>query len=190
MPLEKTPEPPMPPLPPATEAPDLLASLMGQRSEYLRFVRQRMHDDADAEDVLQHALLTASLKLYTLKDPSTLRAWFFRVLRRAVYDHRVASARQVAGVAELALEVWDAEPEDAAVCGCSLGLLSELRGDYAEVLQRIDIDEDSIAQVASELCLSPNNTKVRLHRARKALRALLKGCCGADTLRSLSACGC
>lgn len=190
MPLEEMPEPTMHPLPPTAEESDALASLVGQRAEYLRFVRRRMQNDSDAEDVLQHALLTASLKLHTLHDADTLRAWFFRVLRRAVYDHRVAESRRETGVAKLAREVSGTTNKDAAVCGCSLGLLGKLGRDYAEVLQRIDIDEENIAQVAAELSLTPNNTKVRLHRARKALRVALKACCGADTLRSLNACSC
>ncbi|MCA9470347.1 MAG: sigma-70 family RNA polymerase sigma factor, partial [Nitrospira sp.] len=47
-----------------------------------------------------------------------------------------------------------------------------------DILRRIDLDGKSRSTVADELGITPNLVKVRLHRARQALkRVLLISCC-------------
>jgi RNA polymerase sigma-70 factor (ECF subfamily) len=90
----------------------------------------------------------------------------------------------------LAREASEAQPEDAAVCGCSLGVLDALHAEYAEVLRRVDINEEPLEDVARALSITSNNAKVRLHRARKALRTALLSYCGTDSARACAGCAC
>ena len=76
----------------------------------------------------------------------------------------------------LAEESWDQEPEDR-VCGCLHKVLPTLRQEYSDVLRRVDLCEAPPRKVAVDLGITANNVRVRLHRARQALRqALLKSC--------------
>ena len=59
---------------------------------------------------------------------------------------------------------------NSTVCTCLHRLLPKLRANYAELLRRIDIEEESPKRVAEDLKISQSNLTVRLHRARQALR--------------------
>jgi RNA polymerase sigma-70 factor (ECF subfamily) len=54
----------------------------------------------------------------------------------------------------------------------------------------VDIDEESLEDAARALATTPNNAKVRLHRARKTLRAALLSYCKTDSVRACQSCAC
>ncbi len=173
-----------------TEAPAaLLADLTARRDEYLTFLAARV-SPADAEDLLQQSLLRAQNRLHTLRDPTRLRAWFYRLLRRAVADHHARRARDQQRLGELAAEVGSQTPEETASCACSLGLLSGLRPEYRTMLEQVDLEDRSLADVASELGITTNNATVRLYRARRALRQSLSEHCSTTLVRECQDCGC
>jgi len=168
---------------------DLVHKLMADRVAYLGFLRGRVRSGADAEDILQQALVKASQHAPDLKDPSRLRAWFFQILRRTLADDRAQSALRDAKLAALAIEMEEA-PGEVALCGCSLGQLERIRPEYADILRRVDIEEQALGEVAQSLGVTVNNATVRLHRARKALREQLRTFCGTDSARACADCGC
>ena len=57
------------------------------------------------------------------------------------------------------------------LCGCFAPLLEALKPEYAEILRRVDLEGRKPAEFARETGITPNHAMVRLHRARKALRA-------------------
>lgn len=166
-----------------------LAPLLAKRPAFLAFVRARV-PTADAEDLLQQALLRASSSLHTLRDDERVDAWFYRVLRNAIADYHAELTRGEARLEHLAREVQAGPSVEASVCRCSLGVLETLPAQYAAILRRVDIDELSMAEIAAELEISVNNAKVRLHRARISLRAALLAFCGTDSVKACLTCGC
>lgn len=166
---------------------ELVRSVTGEREAYLAFLRRRVASPADAEDLLQQALVRAATRVQLLQDPARHRAWFFQILRRAVADHHARRERTEEELCEGTEPATAAEP---SVCGCSLEQLERLRPEYAEMLRRVDLEEDSLAEVAADLGLTVNNTTVRLHRARKALRERLATTCGTTSARACADCAC
>ena len=55
-----------------------------------------------------------------------------------------------------------------------IDMINKLPPDYRVVLQLRDIEEMTTAEVANALNLTDGNVKVRLHRARSALKSLLE----------------
>jgi DNA-directed RNA polymerase specialized sigma24 family protein len=78
----------------------------------------------------------------------------------------------------------------SSVCACLQRLLPNIRPSYAELLQRVDLQGQSVAAVAQELQVTPNNLTVRLHRARLALRTILEKSCGVCTKHGCLNCTC
>lgn len=161
-----------------------------RRAEFLAFVKKRVRSGADAEDLLQQGLVRAAEKLDSLRADDRVEAWFYRVLRNTIADHHAAWAVGEAKLDLLAREASEAPPEEAAVCACSMGMLDNIRSEYAAILRRIDIEGESMTEAATHLGLSVGNTKVRLHRARKALREELLSRCGSNSVRACQDCSC
>jgi RNA polymerase sigma factor (sigma-70 family) len=166
---------------------ELLRQLAARRADFVAFARARLGLGADSEDLVQHALLRAIQKIGMLREPNLVIPWFYRVLRRAIADHRArADSEQLRRLS--AQEPGTAET--VATCSCSLTVLASLPEKYAEVLRRVDLGDESLAEVAGSLGTSVNNTTVRLHRARKALRERLRESCGTTSARACLDCAC
>lgn len=185
----------MPPSPsPSLPASPEWTTLLSERSTWLSYLRRKMNL-TDAEDLLQQAFLRASQKWGGLRDVSKWKPWFYQILRRLIADHLAAQQRWTRAIEAAyepteetaSVEAPDADPK---VCCCSLGLLSELRPEYADVLRAVDIDELSSAEVATRLGTTANNVMVRLHRARKALKTKLQETCQTTNVRACNDCAC
>jgi RNA polymerase sigma-70 factor (ECF subfamily) len=174
----------------AEEARPLVTALMAERDPFLAFVRGRVRSGADAEDILQQAFVKAAEHERDVRDLGRARAWFFQILRRTLADHHAQWALREAKLHTLAADMEEATPEEVASCACSLGQLERIRPEYADILRRVDIDEQPLAEVADALGVTVNNATVRLHRARKALRQQLVAFCGTESAKACLDCGC
>jgi RNA polymerase sigma factor (sigma-70 family) len=168
------------------------SELLERRDEFVAFLRRRLPSAADAEDALQQAFLAAARSGASIRRDEAAVAWFYSVLRSTVADHFRAESRQ----ARLVAHTWETEPtsslppHELGTCACSLALLPDLPPAYQQLLTRVDVQEEPLAAVASELGLTLNNATVRLHRARKALREGLAACCGCKSSRECLSCKC
>lgn len=169
---------------------ELLVMLGERRDEFLGFVKKRVWSGADAEDLLQQSLLRAAEKLDGLREGDRVDAWFYRVLRNTIADHMTARAMRESKLEQLAREVTESEPADAAVCACAMGVLGDLKPEYESIIRQVDLDGDSLAEAAASLGIEPNNAKVRLHRARKSLKDALLHHCGACGKGECESCCC
>jgi RNA polymerase sigma-70 factor (ECF subfamily) len=151
---------------------------------------------ADAEDVLQEACLKALRKEGSLRRHESALSWFERIVRHAAIDHARRARRAARARTRLAKDpTYGAEGVAAAelreaICRCGLALMSTLRTSYADVLRRVDLEGERIADVAATSATSPNSIRVRLHRARSALRARLLEFCGLCAERGGRFCSC
>jgi RNA polymerase sigma-70 factor (ECF subfamily) len=156
-------------------------------------LRRLLDDAAEAEDVLQQSYLRALEKLDTVRDQERLRQWFERLVRNAALDRirrRRAATRALASLSRGVPEVTQASAGDDRPCRCATRLLGVLPARYAEVLERVYIEEGSIELVARRLQTTPNNLRVRLHRARGALRQQLVSTCEGCTDSHFASCAC
>ncbi|XYH93681.1 RNA polymerase sigma factor [Sorangium sp. So ce1128] len=150
-------------------------------------MRRRARAGVDAEDVLQRALERALLRSDQVRDPARAAAWVGRVVRNVLGDELRKKRDVVLPVDELEL----ASVEEGGVdCWCVLAQAEQLKPEYALILKRVVVDGMAVTDVAAELGVTPGNATVRLHRARKALRARLQEHCGTTSARSCSECGC
>jgi RNA polymerase sigma-70 factor (ECF subfamily) len=158
-------------------APDTRAAvvdaLVGAHRELLAFVERRVGNRAEAEDIVQSAVVTALEKGQSVRDPERVVAWIYQLLRHRITDtarRRHAEERALAHHAALADDSASAEELDDAVCRCVSRLIDTLKPEYADILRRTELEEKTPADVARELGLTPGNAAVRAHRAREALR--------------------
>jgi len=161
---------------------DTVATLVGNHREFLAFLQKRVGDRAVAEDILQEAFVRGLPKLESLQQEESAVAWFYRLLRNAVIDHyrrRAAGDRKLEAFAtELEQHVEPEAEVRGVVCRCVGSLASTLKPEYAEALQRVELDGLAVKDYAQEAGITGNNAAVRVFRAREALRKQVTRSCG------------
>lgn len=162
--------------------PILRIALIQNRKAFLQFLNRRVRSMEIAEEILQQFCMRALSKGGDLKKPESVVAWLYRVLSSTLADFHRRQEKRRQGEAEYArlqpLHSQEFDVDPGTVCMCLYKLIPTLKPEYSDILQRIDLDGISQATVAGELGITPNLVKVRLHRARQALkRVLLMSCC-------------
>ena len=147
------------------------------------------HDD-DAQDCVQSAYISAFKGLATFNGGCQLSTWLHRIVVNAALmklrtrrrkpeqslEHLLPSFNEDGHHSER-FASWD-EPVDKAMERAETQRLvrahiDELPEKWRTVLLLRDIEGLDTEETARMLKLSPNAVKIRLHRARQALRALL-----------------
>jgi RNA polymerase sigma-70 factor (ECF subfamily) len=170
-------------------SPEVVARLVAAHRDFLKFLEARLPDRATAEEVLQAAYARTLAKGGAIRDAESAVAWFYRLLRNALVDHYRRQAAELRALEQHAEQPIEAELQ-SAVCACMKALLPNLKSEYAELLQRADLEEVPIGQVAADLDITANNASVRLHRARQALKRELERCCGTCAAHGCLDCSC
>lgn len=159
----------------------VLHLLAAERARFLGFVEKRVGSRAAAEEILQDCFLKALRSAGEIRDEERAVAWFHRVLRNAIadwYGRRAGQRAREAGDGPLQGLPAEADPEaEAELCRCVLGLAQSLKPEYAEALRVVDVEEREVGALASAAGISPGNARVRLHRAREALRRQVELTC-------------
>jgi RNA polymerase sigma-70 factor (ECF subfamily) len=153
--------------------------LVANHRRFLDFLSRRVGDRATAEDILQDAFVRGVAHQGSIRDSESAVAWFYRVLRNALADrHRRHDADQRARD-ELARRLDDgADVElEREACACVTELVPLLHPDYAELIRRVDLQGESIGEIAAATGATPGSARVRLHRARAALRREVERTC-------------
>lgn len=157
---------------------DPVETFVTNHRELLAFVERRVGDRALAEEILQDALVKSLDKAGEIRE-STL-GWFYRVLRNAIIDHARHRAVQNRKLEQLAQQIETHEDPELRdqVCRCVTSLAQTLKPEYADALQRIDVEGVSVKDYAETAGISANNAGVRVFRAREALRKQVARACG------------
>lgn len=155
------------------------AHLSRHLKEFVGFARKRLRDPDLAADAVQESLLKALRAESQIKAGEKTKAWFYRILRRTIIDfHRRRDTRQRAlEDLQRELQVPPGEEEERLVCRCIDKLLSTLTPQYADLIRRLDLEEEDPRSVADRLGVTMNNLNVRAHRARRQLRQRLEESC-------------
>ena len=148
-----------------------------------------LRDPAEAEDIVQETFVSAITHLDRFEGRSSLGTWLYRVAYNASLD-RLRRRREEplpadepedeAGEAiplPRSLVEWTVTPEQRLVDSEVSAELDRAIGELPERLRVVfllrDIEELSTAETADALGLTEGAVKVRLHRARLALRERL-----------------
>ncbi|NNF45010.1 MAG: sigma-70 family RNA polymerase sigma factor [Phycisphaerales bacterium] len=154
--------------------------------------RRIVASDAEANDAVQDAFISAFKSIDRFSEESSLRTWLHRITVNAALmllrsrrrrpeqrsidellprfeanGHRVDTG---GGWSTAAVEGLEREEKRRLLTR----LLDELPDDSRTVLVLRDIEERGTAETAEVLGITPGAVKTRLHRARQALRTLLE----------------
>ena len=167
---------------PELAEPDAISRLVDNHRNFLGFLERRVGSRAVAEDILQDAFTRSLDKVAGLRKEESAVAWFYRVLRNAVMDHRRRCAADDRKLEAFATELEaNSDPGDGlrgAICRCVSELSGTLKPEYAEALRRVELDGVPVKDFAREAGITSGNAAVRIFRAREALRRQVVRSCG------------
>ena len=170
-------------LDPSQSAPDpVMARLLANHRRFLDFVTAKVGSRAEAEEILQDAFVRGLQKGGELRDDESAVAWFYRLLRNAVVDHYRRKGVGKRAIETYAREAAGVDPGldadlERSVCACVNDLIPILKPEYADLIRRVDLGGADVTSAAGTLGITPGNARVRLHRARVALRKELERSC-------------
>jgi RNA polymerase sigma-70 factor (ECF subfamily) len=150
--------------------------------EVLRFIARRVSDPATAADLTSDVFVAAigSSPSYDA-DRGTPRAWLIGIARIVVLGeyrrsaHESDKLRRISGrrLLDDADIVRLEERLDAAREARALyELIDRLPAGERDVIELVGVDGMSVVEAAAALDISPTAARVRLHRARRTLKAL------------------
>jgi RNA polymerase sigma-70 factor (ECF subfamily) len=156
----------------------------------LAAARRIVNNEEQARDVLQDALLAAFRSLSAFKGEAQIYTWLYRIVVNCALMRLRSRRRKPEQPIESLLptfaddghhseRVWEwrttpeSELERSETRRLVLDCVNKLPENYRVVLLLRDIEELDTAETARALGTSVNSVKIRLHRARQALRTLL-----------------
>jgi RNA polymerase sigma-70 factor, ECF subfamily len=161
---------------PATTFEDLALPLFDQLYNFARWLTK---DALEAEDLVQEAYVKALRGFSGFQAGTNFRAWIFRILRNSFLTSRSGLKTKVA-LEEDGLDAMPSPaptPEDVLIAESNRervrNAMTELPVSYREILLLCEVEEMSYDEIAQVLGIPVGTVMSRLHRARKALRALI-----------------
>ncbi len=154
----------------------------------LHYIQGLVHDQDEAEDLTQETFLRAYKERSSLHDPAAMLSWLYRIATHVSLDRLRQRARRAPRESETDLdEVEIPDPgtplpeqtaEQEEMSECVQKYLGQLPDSYRAVILFHDVHGLKDAEIAELLNLPLATVKMRLHRARNRLQAILKEACG------------
>jgi RNA polymerase sigma-70 factor (ECF subfamily) len=155
------------------------------------FIRQRVRNEEDAEDILQEVFLRVHRHAGGVNRADRLTAWLFQVTRNAITDYYRAPLRREhpesllgdtplerADPAASEMETdLDSVQARAEVASCLRPMVERLPPHYREAVALVDLSGVTQSEAAARLGLSVSGMKSRVQRGRRGLKDILVACC-------------
>jgi len=156
---------------------DITTAWKHHQSTISGFLRRRLANPADAEDLLQETFL----RLYRadppgLADSSAVRAWLLRTARNLLTDHYRAARPIVTLEDDPADEGHRLPTPLESLEPCITSLVSRLPEKYRQALA-LDLEGVPQREIAKREGVGLSGAKSRVQRARNLLRGEFERCC-------------
>ena len=172
------------------------AVMVEVHQDMLRFLTRRLGNEDEAADVLHDFYVKVLTRIGDVRETEKLRAWMRRVLETTLIDYYRAQGKRRQSESEyqymesVRLTGEGKDDLDLIVCMCLYKLLPTLKPEYADILWRADLIGESRESIVRALGITESNLRVRLHRARQALRQRLEEACRTCPIHGYLDCDC
>lgn len=154
----------------------LTTAWTAHEAELRAWVRYRLRNPAEADDLMQDLFLKALRQGERFCSVQNARAWLFEVARNTLAD-RLRVARETVELPEdLSAPVDDTDTVDS-LTACLPRVLSELSDEDRDAITQCDLQGVPQAAFAEARGLSLSAAKSRLQRARLRLKARMTQTC-------------
>lgn len=147
------------------------------------FIRKRVEDEHDVDDILQDVFLKIHNKIDSLKDENKLAAWVYQITRNAITDYYRRQSRVSETKMELPEEIEDLDDfmasveVDSHITACLKPMIDSLPEKYQQAIILTEYEALTQKEMADRLGISLPGAKARVRRARKKIKTMLLDAC-------------
>jgi RNA polymerase sigma-70 factor, ECF subfamily len=132
-----------------------------------------------ADDLVQETFIRVLQNFSQVRDQTKLSSWIFRIAANLCHDYFRGNSKTMVlfedNLNELSDEIsLEKEVERYQISLMVQDLIKLLPEPMRQVIFLCDIKQESYQEVADSLGISLENVKIRLHRARKQLKAIVE----------------
>ena len=147
----------------------------------LGFIKTRVNNHQDAEDILQNVFIKVAGGVSDLKRQEKLQSWIYAIARNAIIDYYRSSAatNKFLPEEEIADSIREEEYNDTTkgLDCCLLNFVNQLPPEYRDII--IDVELNGLKQkdLAEKYKLAYPTVRSRVQRGREKLKQILLDCC-------------
>ena len=144
------------------------------------FILQRVHNEDDADDILQDVFYKIHKNINNLNDQDKLRSWVYQITRNTIIDYyrhqgKVVEEPLATDGEGVGVDLIPDGMDD--ISACLKPMIEALPDKYRQAIMLTEYEELSQKELAAKLGLSFSGAKSRIQRARSRLKQALLDCC-------------
>lgn len=144
------------------------------------YINRRVHNEQDAEDILQTVFLKLLSNLQNLKDIKKIYSWVYTITKNAIFDY-YKSQKQELNIDDYEEDIHFEPQEESSVNKeieqCIKIMIQHLPEKYKEAIILTEFQNISQKELAIRMGISVPGAKSRVQRARHYLKDMLLNCC-------------
>lgn len=148
--------------------------------ELYGYIRKRITNTSDAEDVTQDVFLKLSGS--DLGKVNNLKSWMYTITRNTITDYY--RKKKIITEENENLYVDELEKDSSAVeelSTCMLSFINQLPEDYKRILLLSEINNVPQKEIAEKLNMNYVTVRSKVQRGRNKLKTLFTNCCNIET---------
>lgn len=146
------------------------------------FIKKRISNDADAEDILQDVCLKLISHIDKLMDAQNIYAWIYQTTRNAIADYY--RRHQHTQFESLPEELPDSLDDDFSsnqeIASCLKNMVERLPEKYKQAIVLTVFENRTQKEYGEMVGISLSGAKSRVQRARGLLKKMVLGCCSLE----------
>ena len=145
----------------------------------LGFVKSRVNNDENAEDILQEVFIKIHKNSSQLKDQKKLVSWLYQITRNTIIDFYRKKKLEFSDQLdqEFPAEIKLDEDINPQFIKCLMPFVNKLPEIYKQALIKTSLEGISQKNYAQEMNLSYSAAKSRIQRAKIKLKESFTACC-------------
>ena len=148
------------------------------------FIRKRVSNEQDMEDILQEVFLKIHNNIEGLKDKNRIHAWVYQITRNVIIDYYRKNNKGIQ-LTELTEDLASKTEEDdmsanEEIAGCLRAMLDHMPEKYKNAIISTEFQNKTQKELAEQCGLSLSGAKSRVQRGRSILKEMLLDCCSLE----------
>ena len=145
-----------------------------------KFIKKRVSNEQDAEDILQEVFIKIQKNIGCLKNDSKMKGWIYKIARNTIIDYYRKSNKNYVNI-ELHENIENSAEDkltaNAEIALCLKEMIDCLPKIYKQAIILTKYQNITQKELGKKVGISVSGAKSRVQRGRKRLKEMLLNCC-------------